>query len=104
MREAIDGIKNAADSALTALSIGNCQSSFLWDIVRKCDAALSAPPRNCDLYATEAGAYRGWERYYNSIDHLKDDYLDFEDWLLPKRKERTMSSKTNKGVNNERNR
>jgi hypothetical protein len=50
MREVIDGIKNVADSALTALSIGNCQSSFLWDIVRKCDTALSAPPRNCDRF------------------------------------------------------
>lgn len=47
--------------------------------------ALAAPPRNCDLYATEAEAYRGWERYYNSID-TKDGYLDFEDWLFAEAK------------------
>lgn len=47
--------------------------------------ALTQPPRNCDLYATEAEAYRGWERYYNSIDP-KDGYLDFEDWLFAETK------------------
>jgi hypothetical protein len=52
------------------------------------DTALSAPPRNCDLYATEVEAYRGWERYYNSIDK-KDGYLDYEDWLFAKSKPAT---------------
>lgn len=50
MHEAIDEIKNTANNALTVLSIGNCPSSFLWDIVRKCEAALSALPRNCDRF------------------------------------------------------
>lgn len=54
------------------------------DAVAMARAALSAPLRNCDLYATEAEAYRGWEQYYNSLDHLKDDYLDYEDWLFEK--------------------
>ena len=43
-------------------------------------AALDSPPRNCDLYKTEAEAYRGWERYYNSMEKHKDGYLDYEDW------------------------
>lgn len=49
------------------------------------EKALSAPARNCDLYATEAEAYRGWQRYYNSLDK-KDYYLDFEDWLFAEAK------------------
>lgn len=52
------------------------------DAVAMARAALSAPLRNCDLYSTEANAYRAWERYYNSIDHLKEDYLYYEDWLF----------------------
>lgn len=53
MREAIDGIKNTANSALTALSIGNDTSSFLWNIIRQCDTALASSPRACDLMTEE---------------------------------------------------
>lgn len=54
MREAVDGVRNTANSALTALSLGNDTASFLWDIIRKCEAALAAPPRNCDVYDSES--------------------------------------------------
>lgn len=84
MREAIYGIKNNANSALTALSIGNCPSSFLWDIVRKCEAALSAPPRNCDLYPKDE---------VRLAYHLHGDGLmtmqAFADWLFEQAKGET---------------
>lgn len=79
MREAIYGIKNNANSALTALSIGNDMSSFLWDIIRKCEAALSAPPRNCDLYATFADAHEVWRKLYARKS-------PFEKWLFAEAK------------------
>lgn len=50
MLEAIDEIKNTANSALTALSIGNDTSSFLCDIIRKCEAVACATMRNCDRF------------------------------------------------------
>lgn len=53
MREAVEGIKNSANGALTALAIGNYPASFLWDIIRKCEAVLAMPPRACDLMTEE---------------------------------------------------
>lgn len=49
LRMAIDRIKNTANSALTALSFGNYTSSYLWDIIGECTAALAELPRNCDI-------------------------------------------------------
>lgn len=53
MCDVIDEIKNIANSALTTLSIGNCPSSLLWDIIRKCETALATPRRNCDVGTAE---------------------------------------------------
>lgn len=59
--EAVDKIKNTANSALTAFSIGNDMSSFLLDIIRECETALATPPRNCDIGTADEQA----ERYRN---------------------------------------
>jgi hypothetical protein len=86
MRETLEEISNLADAIYTH---NECANENSLAILSMCDAALSAPARNCDLYATEADAYRGWELYYASIDKLEDDYLDYEDWLFAEAKEET---------------
>jgi hypothetical protein len=53
-----------------------------YTLYRVCEAALSAKPRNCDLYSREADAYRGWEIYYDLSSKDDDGYLDYEDWLF----------------------
>lgn len=80
MREAVYGIKNTANSALTALSIGNDMSSFLWDIIRKCEAALSALPRNCDLYSHDEAL-----RIWSSLPESEEDGC-FDEWLFAEAK------------------
>lgn len=86
LREALLKSRKAMDEMSMSIFRGWIEDS-LADVAgeaqKAISSALSAPPRNCDLYATEAEAYRGWERYYNSIDP-KDGYLDFEDWLFAK--------------------
>jgi hypothetical protein len=49
-------IKGIANSALAAFSLGNYPASCLWDIIRKCDAALAAPLRNCEVGTAEEQA------------------------------------------------
>ena len=58
LREVVDEIKNTANSALTALSLGNYTASFLWDIISKCEAAVAKPPRNCDVWTEHRQYHR----------------------------------------------
>lgn len=46
-------IRDIANSALAAFSLGNYPASCLWDIIRKCDAALAAPLRQCEVGTAE---------------------------------------------------
>ena len=63
LREALD------ESRRIASGLGGCRLNDYWklnEIVRVCEAALSAPPRNCDRFASadEAiGAYRQTHKY-----------------------------------------
>lgn len=84
LRDALDDTVGLLESILEAFKQGTdgVYMSDVSEAIDKARAALAAPLRNCDLYSTEAKAYRAWERYYNSIDHLKEDYLDYEDWLF----------------------
>ena len=50
------------------------------NVPRICDAALSTPARNCDLYATEPEAYQA---YLTSMkNETKENYMYFEPWLF----------------------
>lgn len=57
-------IKDIANSALAAFSLGNYPASCLWDIIRKCDAALAAPPRNYDVGMAKEQS----DRFYRFCD------------------------------------
>lgn len=83
MREEVAGIRNTANSALTALSLGNDTASFLWDIISKCEAVLAAPPRNCDRFADELDAQLAFlnEVWLISIDRETMTEQDaYENW------------------------
>ena len=90
MREEVAGIRNTANSALTALSLGNDSSSFLWDIIRKCKAAVAKPPRNCDLPLVVDGpvnsnADKAWlvfKRHNPDAHFSVSGLLRCIDWLL----------------------
>lgn len=50
LREALD------ESRRIASGLGGCRLNDYWklnEIVRVCEAALSAPPRNCDVYTSD---------------------------------------------------
>lgn len=49
MREALEDIVGIAKIALNVNCVGNSNDSELWNIIDKAKAALSAPPRACDL-------------------------------------------------------
>ncbi len=58
LREALD------ESRRIALSLGGCRLNDYWklnEIVRVCEAALAAPPRNCDRFATVDEARKAHE-------------------------------------------
>lgn len=90
LREVVDEIKNTANSALTALYIGNDSSSFLWDIIRKCNAALSAPARNCDKVKDHSDAIGKFEKWMGfspkTADEqdafFKEHWFEFAMWLI----------------------
>lgn len=61
MREALDEIGNAC-----AWIAENCNdeqtAKYMWDLVEKVKAALSAPPRNCDVGTAEEQLER-WKMF-----------------------------------------
>lgn len=81
--EALDRIKNTANSALTALSFGNDTSSYLWGIIRECASALAAPVRNCDRFNTLEDALSGWREV------SPDESGPFDNWLFAEAKGET---------------
>ena len=72
-------IKGIANSALAAFSLGNYPASCLWDIIRKCDAALAAPIRNCDRYKTRTDAVKA---YLHEAANGTCETNQFVDWLF----------------------
>lgn len=65
LREALD------ESRRIASDLGGCRLNDYWklnEIVRVCDAALAAPPRNCDVGTPDEQARR-FERFCNRYDH-----------------------------------
>ena len=49
LREALDDIIGIAKIALNVNSFGNSNNSELWRIIDKCESALSAPQKNCEV-------------------------------------------------------
>lgn len=45
-------------------------------VAQKCEAALSTPPRNCDVYTTEVEAGEAFIAWYNSMYDLSSDESD----------------------------
>ena len=52
-RGTLEEVKKAAETGLSCISCGNNCIQLLWQIVGLCDAALSRPPRNCDVGTPE---------------------------------------------------
>lgn len=86
MREAVDRIRNIANSALTALYIGNDASNFLWDIIRECKAALAAPPRNCDRFVSSEEALLAYSATYLDDDDARPHYATLAHFLFAEEK------------------
>lgn len=62
MREALEAIRGYAEECATKNPEIGEMVSFGW-IAGKCRAALAAPPRNCDLYATAEEAAEAWHKH-----------------------------------------
>ena len=77
LREALD------ESRRIASDLGGCRLNDYWklnEIVRVCDDALSAPPRNCDRFATADEAFHAWN---NTVDTPGGGaYVGLMDWLF----------------------
>ena len=86
MREALeDAEKVLDDSSHSMYGIPPCMN----DLLARIRAALSAPPRNCDLYRTKKELDAAYEKYReyvimsNSNPFVaKDEMMTKEDWLF----------------------
>lgn len=58
LREALDDIIGIAKIALNVNSFGNSNNSELWRIIDKCESALSAPQKNCEVGSPEEQVVR----------------------------------------------
>ena len=87
MREALVAVKKSIDGIGT--SSLDCDPAILMaSLTQVCarlsariDAALSAPPRNCDKYATVKDAAVVFARVKNNLPHPTPDFT-FSAWLL----------------------
>lgn len=52
-----------------------------YDVIAKAQAALAAPPRNCDLYADEQSAWEAFSEKRQGPDSSTEEY---EQWLFEK--------------------
>lgn len=78
LREALD------ESRRIASGLGGCRLNDYWklnEIVRVCEAALSAPPRNCDVPEVAKDPWRAW---LDDESNWEDGNpkLEIHDWLL----------------------
>lgn len=80
-------VGNAAKMYEALKTISKCDISKEEDcytLYRVCEAALSAPQRNCDLYKSEPEAYQA---YLTAMKNAtKKTYVYFEPWLFEKAK------------------
>lgn len=91
-RETLVDIRKAAETGLSCISCGNDCSQLLWQIVGLCDAALSRPLRNCELYATYAEAAEA-HKEYAIADIMRSSRkfyfpMEFDKWLYALAEER----------------
>ena len=56
------------------------------DALAKISAALSAPPRNCDLPKVMEAPHTAWINDWNNWDEFGDPKKDIGEWLLAERK------------------
>ena len=73
MREALKEISELVWSSIDPECDNDCCRP-LRRIARIADAALAAPPRNCDRFATVGAAHKAWR--------ATDQERDFVDWLF----------------------
>lgn len=100
MREALLKIRKVMDEMSKSIFQGWIEDSLV-DIMgeaqRAISSALSAPPRNCDLYKSEPEAYQA---YLTAMKNAtKKTYVYFEPWLFAEAKGETMSSKAREALN-----
>lgn len=84
MAECRSALEAIADSARTG-SISTLPSAKL--ILRTCEKALAAPPRNCDKYATVEEAKKRFEVAYKDKVGFINFYKDTFAWLYADAKE-----------------
>lgn len=75
MRESIKTMRRYAMLPQEQLSLSLLQRT----IHEKCDAALAAPARNCDVYRTEDEALKAWD---GLDENDAGDWFAFTDWLF----------------------
>lgn len=81
MREALEKIKECYENDY--LSLDRDPGDVLGNAALLANNALSAPPRNCDLYATEDDAWRAFLSVRQGVDFSTEEY---EKWLFAEAK------------------
>lgn len=85
LRGAVVEAQRCANGALLAISHENVPIQHMWDIIDICKAALSAPARNCDRFATKFDAKHEWEKVCKAG---LPEQGPFEDWIFAPAKEK----------------
>lgn len=80
MREALEKVIEIAKREWNAFR----ETSAMLEMHEICTAALSAPPRNCDLYATEDEAYQAHQKAMDDIP--LETHVYYETWLFDEAK------------------
>lgn len=87
MREALLKSRKTMDEMSKSIFQGWIEDSLVdvaGEAQRAISSALSAPVRNCDLYATEGEAYKA---YLTAMkNETKETYMYFEPWLFAETK------------------
>jgi hypothetical protein len=83
-REAVGNVTKMREALETISKCDISKEEDCYTIYRVCEAALSAPPRNCDLYKSEPEAYQA---YLTAMKNAtKKTYVYFEPWLFAEAK------------------
>jgi phosphoenolpyruvate carboxylase len=85
MREALELMNDLYDKEAICTSYANTPEEMeqIDELYRKTKAALSAPVRNCDLYATEDDAWDAFSSKRQGADSSTEEY---EKWLFAEAK------------------
>ena len=84
MREALEDTAKALLWYFNDAVTHKWEPDYIESIAEKIKAALAAPPRNCDLYATEDAAFSAWAKKTGAFKgHIgAEAYYQYLRWLF----------------------